>query len=126
MNGKVIAGIVVVSVLAVSAAGQASIKKWQSSHELLEPGDPGRGQDYAQRYGCLGCHDPQKRQASPSFAAIATRQYSVKRIVELVHKPVPVNWPQFSELRMPPMPDVPSDHIRHIAAWISSLHDDTR
>lgn len=72
------------------------------------------------RNTCTACHAVDKRQVGPSFKAIAGRDYSPERIVELIYNPEPANWPDYST-PMAPMPQVPKDEALQIAKWITSL-----
>lgn len=69
---------------------------------------------------CTACHNADKRQIGPAFKEIAQRRYSVDKIVELIYNPQPQNWPDYAT-EMPPMPQVPKEEARKIAAWINSL-----
>jgi cytochrome c551/c552 len=69
---------------------------------------------------CTACHQTNKRQVGPSFADIAKRKYSNERIVELIYKPEPKNWPEH-ETPMAAMPQVPRAEALKIASWINSL-----
>jgi len=69
---------------------------------------------------CTACHQVSKRQVGPSFADIAKRKYSNERIVELIYKPEPKNWPEH-ETPMAAMPQVPRNDALQIAMWINSL-----
>jgi cytochrome c551/c552 len=69
---------------------------------------------------CTACHQTNKRQIGPSFEDIAKRRYSNERIVALIYKPEPQNWPDH-ETPMAAMPQVPKDEALKIARWINSL-----
>lgn len=69
---------------------------------------------------CIGCHTKEKRSIGPSFTEIAKRKYSNERILELIYKPEPNNWPDF-KMPMTPLPFVSKDEGLKIAAWINSL-----
>lgn len=71
------------------------------------------------KHTCLACHNAQKRQVGPAYVDVAKRGYSNERIVELIHKPEPQNWPGYTE--MAAMPQVPRADALKIAAWINSL-----
>ena len=71
---------------------------------------------------CVACHQANKRVVGPSYRAIAGRNYSNERIVELIYNPEPKNWPEYAT-PMAPMPNVPRDEDLAIAAWINSLDD---
>ncbi|MDZ7646798.1 MAG: c-type cytochrome [Cytophagales bacterium] len=73
---------------------------------------------------CTACHQTTKRQVGPSFADIAKRKYSDQRIVDLIYKPEPKNWPEH-ETPMAAMPQVPNDEALKIAKWINSLRAST-
>lgn len=72
------------------------------------------------KYTCNACHNTDKRQIGPAFKDIAKRKYSVDRMVQLIYNPEPRNWPDYAT-EMPPMPQVPKEEARKIAAWINSL-----
>ncbi len=72
------------------------------------------------KYTCNACHNTDKRQIGPAFKDIAKRKYSVDRMVQLIYNPEPKNWPDYAT-EMPPMPQVPKEEARKIAAWINSL-----
>jgi len=67
---------------------------------------------------CTACHQVSKRQVGPSFAGIAKRKYSNERIVELIYKPEPKNWPEH-ETPMAAIPQVPRNDALQIAMWIN-------
>ncbi|MEN7550951.1 c-type cytochrome [Rapidithrix thailandica] len=69
---------------------------------------------------CLACHTTDKRQVGPSFRAIAKKNYSDEKIVQLIYNPQPQNWPDYAT-EMPPMPQVPKEEALKIARWINSL-----
>lgn len=77
------------------------------------------GQALAEKHGCLACHHPQTKVVGPAYKDVAAKGYTTNQIVELVHNPKPGNWPGF--MPMPPMPQVPAEDIKQIAAWINSL-----
>lgn len=70
---------------------------------------------------CSACHKPKERVVGPSFAAIAKRKYSAERIVQLIYKPEPKNWPEYAT-PMAAMPQVPRKEAMKIAQWINSLN----
>lgn len=76
------------------------------------------------KWTCLGCHNTNTRQVGPAFIDIAKRKYSNERIVELIHKPEPQNWPEYAT-EMAPMPQVPKADALKMAAWINSLRQET-
>ncbi|MDP5139688.1 MAG: hypothetical protein NWP83_04365, partial [Spirosomaceae bacterium] len=72
------------------------------------------------KHTCLACHAEGKKVVGPSFAEIAKRKYSDERIVELIYKPEPQNWPDYSTPMMA-MPQVPKNDAMKIAGYINSL-----
>jgi len=70
---------------------------------------------------CTACHKKDQKVIGPSFEDIAKRNYSNKRIVELIYKPEPENWPDY-KVPMAPLPNVPRGEAFKIAAWINSLN----
>ena len=72
------------------------------------------------KHTCYACHNANKKQVGPAFADIAKRKYSNEKIVELIYKPNPKNWPDYATERAP-MPQVPRGDALKIAAWINSL-----
>jgi cytochrome c551/c552 len=72
------------------------------------------------KYTCTSCHSPTKKQVGPTFTDIAKRNYSIEKIVKLIYSPEPSNWPAYA-VAMPPMPQVPKEDARKIAAWIKTL-----
>lgn len=72
------------------------------------------------KYTCTSCHNANKKQIGPSFKDIAARKYSNEKIVQLIWKPEPSNWPGYAT-EMAPMPTVPKSDGLKIAAWINSL-----
>ncbi|WP_147678985.1 c-type cytochrome [Algibacter pacificus] len=69
---------------------------------------------------CVACHTKDKKIIGPSFIDIAKRNYSNQRIVELIYKPEPSNWPDYA-VPMAPLPNVPRGEALKLAAWINSL-----
>jgi cytochrome c551/c552/glucose/arabinose dehydrogenase len=72
------------------------------------------------KYTCVACHNADKKQVGPSFKAIAQRNYSIEKILQLIKNPQPQNWPEYAT-PMAPMPQVPASDARRIAAYINSL-----
>lgn len=68
------------------------------------------------KYTCSSCHAFSTKLVGPSWKDIADKKYTKKRIVELVYKPSPGNWPTY-----PPMiaqTNVPKADLNKIAAWL--------
>ncbi len=72
------------------------------------------------KYTCVACHNENKKQIGPSYKDISKRNYSNDRIVQLIWKPEPKNWPDYST-EMAPMPQVSKEDGLKIASWINSL-----
>jgi cytochrome c551/c552 len=77
-------------------------------------------QPLLQRNTCLACHAIDKKVVGPAYTDVAKRKYSNERIVELIYKPEPSNWPEYAT-PMAAMPQVPKADAMKIAAWINSL-----
>jgi cytochrome c551/c552 len=73
-----------------------------------------------QKHTCTACHDADKKMIGPPYAEVAKRNYSNDKIVQLIWKPNPKNWPSYAT-EMAPMPQVPKADALKIAAWINSL-----
>jgi cytochrome c551/c552 len=71
---------------------------------------------------CSACHNATKKQVGPSYVDVAKRRYSDERIVELIYRPEPQNWPDYAT-PMAAMPQVPREEALKIARWINSLDD---
>ncbi|HCN83874.1 MAG TPA: hypothetical protein DIT07_09685, partial [Sphingobacteriaceae bacterium] len=71
-------------------------------------------------YTCSSCHNATMRQVGPSFTDVANKKYSNEQIVDLIHNPQPLHWPDFAT-PMTPMPQVSSADALKIAGWINSL-----
>ena len=69
---------------------------------------------------CLACHKKDERAVGPSYKEVAARKYSNAKIVELIYKPQPQNWPDLTP--MAPMTNMPRAEAAKIAAWINSLN----
>ncbi|MDZ7896490.1 MAG: hypothetical protein U5N85_00465 [Arcicella sp.] len=73
------------------------------------------------KHACIACHNEKVKVVGPSYTEIAKRNYSNERILELVYKPEPENWPEYAT-EMAPMSHVPKGDVLKIAAWINSLN----
>lgn len=69
---------------------------------------------------CTACHAADKKLIGPGYNEVAKRGYSNEKIVQLIYKPEPKNWPGYST-EMAPMPQVPKAEALKIASWINSL-----
>lgn len=70
---------------------------------------------------CFACHKENEKLVGPSYAEIAKRNYSNERIVELVYKPEPENWPDYPA-PMIALPHLDKNELLEIANWINSLN----
>lgn len=70
---------------------------------------------------CTACHKTEGKLIGPSYKDIAARNYSTERIVELVYKPEPENWPDYS-VPMMALSHIPKNELQDIAIWINSLN----
>lgn len=92
-----------------SATSQASVANKFKIKQLLE------------KNTCFACHKENEKLVGPSYAEIAKRNYSDERIVELIYKPEPENWPEYPA-PMIPLPHLDKEELLEIAHWINSLN----
>jgi cytochrome c len=71
------------------------------------------------KYGCNACHSVKRKLVGPKWQEIGAKGYSKKRIVALVKKPEPANWPGYPEMQ--PQTTVPKADLDKIAGWIVTL-----
>jgi cytochrome c len=71
-----------------------------------------------QKYTCFACHKVDVRLVGPAYKDVAKKKYSVDKIVALMAKPQPSNWPGYPP--MAPMTVPKADAIK-IAKYINSL-----
>jgi cytochrome c len=71
------------------------------------------------KHACNTCHKVDTRLIGPAFVDVAAKKYSKNKIVELIYKPEPANWPGY--VAMAAQPDVPKADAKKIAAWIAGL-----
>ncbi|OEK07951.1 hypothetical protein A8C32_15920 [Flavivirga aquatica] len=71
---------------------------------------------------CIACHKKDEKAVGPSYGEIAKRNYSNQRIVELIYKPEPENWPEY-KVPMIALPHVSKGEALKIAVWINSLKE---
>lgn len=74
------------------------------------------------KHTCSACHAKDSKLVGPAFTEIAKRNYSNQKILELVYKPNPQNWPDFAT-EMAPMSHVPKADVLKIAGWINGLRE---
>jgi cytochrome c len=83
------------------------------------PEIPADVQALLDKNGCAACHSMTRRLVGPVWTDIAAKKYSVKRIMDLVKKPEPANWPGY--VPMAAQPNVPKAELTKIATWLSKL-----
>lgn len=71
------------------------------------------------KYACSACHKVDARLVGPAYKDVAKKKYSVDKIVGLIAKPQPANWPGYPP--MAPMPHVPKEDAVKLAKYIISL-----
>ncbi len=98
--------------LFVAAAG------WNVSYAQVTP--PKEINDLLSKYTCLACHKADAKLVGPAYVDVAKKKYTNDKIVELIYKPQPANWPGYPP--MAPMTQVPKADAQKIAAWINSLN----
>ena len=84
---------------------------------LAEP--VGEVLELMQKYTCVSCHKTNAKLVGPSWAEIAEKNYTEARMLELIRKPEPANWPGY-----PPMLgiDINDADASKIIQWIKSLN----
>ena len=70
------------------------------------------------KYTCFACHKVDARLVGPAYKDVAKKKYSVDKIVALIAKPQPSNWPGYPP--MAPM-NVPKEDAVKLAKYINSL-----
>ncbi len=82
----------------------------------------GGGEAIAQRYGCLGCHNPNTKIVGPPYREIAAKYQNdpaaEAKISEQIHKGGSGKW---GPIIMPPFPGVTEAETKALCAWILSL-----
>ncbi len=76
--------------------------------------------DLLSKYTCLACHKTDAKLVGPAYQDVAKKKYTNEKIVELIYKPQPANWPGYPP--MAPMTQVPKADALKIAGWINSLN----
>ncbi len=71
------------------------------------------------RHGCAACHNMARKLVGPKWTDIAAKKYSAKRIVALIKKPEPGNWPGY--MPMLAQPTVPKSDLTKISNWLAGL-----
>jgi cytochrome c len=106
---KTISKLIFTAIMSVSAMGfQAKAEDFPTEIKPL-----------MQKYACFACHKVDARLVGPAYQDVAKKKYTVDKIVSLIAKPQPSNWPGYPP--MAPMANVPKDDAIKIAKWINSL-----
>lgn len=109
---------------ATSSKSKTSATKKTAAKKTSTSSKGGTGyasvQPLLQKYTCLTCHNPNVKVIGPAYKDVAAKKYSVAKIVTLIQKPNPANWPGYPT-RMPSMAHVPKSDLTKIAQWIKSL-----
>ncbi|GHB80393.1 c-type cytochrome [Persicitalea jodogahamensis] len=71
------------------------------------------------KYTCSACHRVDARLVGPAYTDVSKKKYTDAKIVELIYKPVPENWPGYPP--MAPMTQVPKEDALVLAKYINSL-----
>lgn len=71
------------------------------------------------KYTCSACHRVDARLVGPAYTDVAKKKYTNEKIIELIYKPVPENWPGYPP--MAPMTQVPKEDALTLAKYINSL-----
>lgn len=105
---KVILSFVILSFISCSTLFAQTVKVPEEIAALL------------QKNTCYACHKADVKLIGPAYTEVAKRNYTPERILELVYKPNPANWPGY--IPMAALPNAPKDEILKIANWIVSLN----
>ena len=84
-----------------------------------EPGIPDDINALLVKNTCATCHKLNEKLVGPSWKDIAAKKYKKSKIVSLVYKPVPSNWPLYPP--MAALPNVPKSEAGKIAGWLVTL-----
>ena len=84
-----------------------------------DPTIPADVQALLDKHSCASCHAMSRRLVGPKWTDVAAKGYSAKRIIQLVKKPEPANWPGYSP--MAAQPTVPKADLQKIADWLVGL-----
>ena len=84
-----------------------------------DPTIPAEIETLLNKYGCNACHSIKKKLVGPIWTEVGAKGYSKKKIIKLVKKPEPGNWPGYPAMQ--PQTTVPNDALDKIAGWIVSL-----
>jgi cytochrome c len=100
------------------AGGAIALSAFSLAPQMAQPNPP-EVDALLSKYSCTSCHSMDRRLVGPTWKEIASKQYSKKRIIALVKKPEPGNWPGY-----PPMAaqaTIPKEDLGKIADWLVAL-----
>lgn len=103
-----IAGLLIIFLL-----GRSSTLTAQAPHV------PKEVQTLLSKYACTSCHMLDKKLVGPSFVDIAAKKYPEAKMIELIYRPDPKNWPDYPHMES--MPYVPDKVVKKIAKWLVHL-----
>jgi cytochrome c len=101
--------------LALATLGMAA----KPGNTGIDPVMPADVEKLVNKYGCNACHAVSRKMVGPMWTDIAAKAYSKKKIVALVRKPEPANWPGYPA--MAAQPTVPKADLEKIADWLISI-----
>ena len=106
---------------ATNATAPAAGSTAASTAQATQLGPAPEGKTVAEKYGCLGCHNPSVKIVGPSYKDIAAK-YSkdpaaYARIAEQIHQGGSGKW---GPVLMPPFSTATDAEIKALAAWILS------
>jgi cytochrome c len=114
---KVFAISLFACIVAISASAQTTPKK--NTQKTQQVTIPGEISTLLTKHTCLACHKPDQKLVGPAYTEVAKKKYSDEKIVELIYKPQPANWPGYPP--MAALTNVPKEDALKIAKWINSL-----
>lgn len=90
-----------------------------ASSTAQAPHVPKDVQSLLSKYACTSCHMLDKKLVGPSFVDIAAKKYPEAKMIELIYRPDPKNWPDYPHMES--MPYVPDKVVKKIAKWLVHL-----
>ncbi len=84
-----------------------------------DPTIPAEVETLLSKYGCNACHSVKRKLVGPMWQDIGAKGYSKKKIVSLVKKPEPGNWPGYPAMLA--QTTVPKADLEKIADWVVTL-----
>ncbi len=102
---------------AICLAGSPSAMAQAGTAKTTAP--PKEINDLLSKYTCLACHKTDARLVGPAYQDVAKKKYTNNKIVELIYKPQPTNWPGYPP--MAAMTQVPKADALKFAVCINSL-----